>query len=137
MRPLPPAVIPEREAPPTRSTHSENAAHFRQEKKMARGRCIPRAVYTSFLAKNAKWHIHHAGVYTTRRQKEMPGVTDGRGRAVYTRFPAKTAKWHVHSMTPAKQATDILLLLEGVADWLAVVCRSGWMLHFLCDFSKS
>jgi len=40
-------------------------------------------------------------------------------------------------MTPAKQATDILLLLEGVADWLAVVCRSGWMLHFLCDFSKS
>ena len=39
-------------------------------------------------------------------------------------------------MTLAKQATDILLLLEGVADWLAVVCRSGWMLHFLCDFPK-
>ena len=110
----------------------------RKKRKMAytpRGR--RRAVYTSFLAKYAKWHIHHAGVYTTRRQKEMPGVTDGRRRAVYTRFPAKAAKWHVHSMTLAKQATDILLLLEGVADWLAVVCRSGWMLHFLCDFSKS
>ena len=63
-----------------------------------------RAVYTSFLAKYAKWHIHHAGVYTTRRQKEMPGVTDGRRRAVYTSFPAKTVKWHVHLTTPAKQA---------------------------------
>ena len=44
MRPLPPAVIPEREAPPTGSTHSENAAHSRQEKEgqeggVYQGRC--------------------------------------------------------------------------------------------------
>ena len=102
MRPLPPAVIPEREGPPTRSTHSEKGAHSRQEKRWQEGGVYQGRCIRHFSQKTLN------GIYTTRAQEGGVYVISRKIRKM-----AYTPRGRIHHAAPEGNAWSDRRAQEG------------------------